>query len=234
MITATAPTYSQFLLKRLHSLTGLIPLTFFVVFHFFANSYSRHGAAEFDAVVMRLRGLPFLLTIEWGLLFAPFLFHMIYGLWLVFTARHNPVRQAYARNWAYVLQRVTAVILFVFIIQHVVVIRFNIANHKPNVYEILREHFSHPIIYWWYVFGIACTAFHLANGVCTFCMTWGITVGRRSQRAVAGAMAGVGVLVFALGFAALDGFVSAPKPHPQEGGQVPVLAQAAPPTTPAP
>lgn len=202
------PTYSDFLLRRLHSLTGLIPLTGFIFFHFFANAYSKGGPEAFDPVVMQLRGLPFLLWIEWGILFAPFLFHMFYGLWIIFTGRQNAVRLPYARNWAYFLQRVTAIIVFVFILYHVIGVRFDeeIESTK-EVWLEMRAHFSNPVVYWWYMVGIACTVYHLANGVCTFAMTWGLTVSRRSQRFAAAAMTVVGLGLFVLGVSAVNGFL---------------------------
>ena len=205
------PTYSDFLLRRLHSLTGLIPLTGFIFFHFFANAYSKGGPEAFDPVVAQLRGLPYLLWIEWGILFAPFLFHMFYGLWIIFTGRQNVLRLPYARNWAYFLQRVTAIIVFVFILYHVIGVRFNeeIENTK-EVWQAMRAHFSNPVVYWWYMVGIACTVYHLANGVCTFAMTWGITVSRRSQRFAAAVMTVVGLGLFALGVGAVNGFLQPP------------------------
>src|SRR5690606_9146582 len=102
------PTYSEFVLRRLHSLTGVIPLSFFIFFHFFANSFSQGGEEAFDGTVTLLRSVPYLLAVEWALLFAPFLFHMLYGMWIIFGSKPNPQRLSYRRNWAYVLQRVTA------------------------------------------------------------------------------------------------------------------------------
>src|SRR5690606_17750642 len=96
---------------------------------------------------------------------------------------------------------------FTFIVYHVVGVRFIDAHNKPNVYAIFHEKLSNPFTYWWYVVGIACTSFHLANGLVTFCMTWGLTVSTRSQRIVEYGMAGLGILVFAIGIGAVNGFL---------------------------
>jgi succinate dehydrogenase / fumarate reductase cytochrome b subunit len=210
--------YSEFVLRRLHSLTGLIPLTFFIFFHLFANSFSTKGEDAFNATVASLRGLPHLHAIEWGALFAPFLFHMLYGMWIIFTGSPNPIRYKYPRNWAYVAQRVTAVVVFVFILYHVISLRFMDyraidETGKLNFYQLLHREFQKPLIYWWYVVGIACTAFHVANGFCTFCMTWGITVGRKAQRNLAYVMTVVGLVLFGLGLSAIHGFLNAPQPE---------------------
>jgi succinate dehydrogenase / fumarate reductase cytochrome b subunit len=206
------PTYSEFVLKRLHSLTGVIPLTFFIFFHFGANSYSTVGEEAFDQVVKQLRGLPFLDALEWGLLFSPFLFHMLYGMYIIFTARANPGRQSYVRNWAYVMQRVTAIVVFVFILYHVIGLRYIDAKGVPKVYNLLHDKFSYPFTYWWYIIGIACTCYHLANGMCTFFMTWGITVGPTSQRWAAYAMTALGLVLFAVGVSAVNGFLKVQPP----------------------
>lgn len=203
------PTYSEFVLRRLHSLTGVIPLSFFIFFHFFANSTSQGGEEAFDSTVTVLRSLPYLVGVEWALLFAPFLFHMLYGMVIIFTSKPNAGTIRYRRNWAYVLQRITAMIVFVFIVYHVVGVRFIDAHGETAVYAIFHEKMSNPFTYWWYVVGIACTSFHMANGLVTFTMTWGLTVSTRSQRAVEVAMAGLGLLVFMIGIGAINGFLKA-------------------------
>ena len=201
------PTYSEFVLRRLHSLTGVIPLTVFVIFHFFANSTSRGGEEAFDKTVVALRSTPYLLAVESALLFAPFLFHMLYGMVIIFSSKPNSARLPYRRNWAYVMQRVTAMIVFTFIVYHVVGVRFIDAHDESAVYAIFHEKMSNPFTYWWYVVGIACTSFHLANGLCTFFMTWGLTVSRQSQRMAEYAMAALGIVVFVIGIGAINGFL---------------------------
>lgn len=218
--------YSEFALRRLHSLTGLIPLTGFIYFHFFENSYSAKGLIAYNKTVDELRGLPFLKGIEWTLLLGPFLFHMFYGLWRTYTTKPNCFRQNYGRNWAFLFQRITAIIVFVFVIYHVVGLRFfepalDPSTGKLNYYSYLRGHFQNPFVYGFYVVGIAATAFHLANGVCTFCMTWGITISRRSQQALAYAMIIGGLLAFTMGIYALRGFNS-PSPTAPEIVKPPV------------
>ncbi len=226
------------MLRRLHSLTGVIPLTAFIFFHFFANSFSTVGEEAFDGVVKQLRGMPFLDAIEWGLLFSPFIFHMLYGMYIISTSRANTGRLTYGRNWAFVAQRVTAIIVFVFIIYHVVSIRYMDAHNTMRVHAVMHQKLSQPFTYWWYMVGIACTCFHLANGVCTFMMTWGITTGRNAQRFAAVGMTAVGLVLFVVGVSAVNGFIKhVPNPALPENvgighntsaaveGKQPVLAQ---------
>lgn len=199
--------YADFALRRLHSLTGVLPLGAFLGFHLFANSFSTKGDAAFNGVVNQLRSMPLLHFIEWGLLLAPFIFHMLVGLWIVLTGQPNVLRRNYARNWSYLAQRVTAVVVFVFLVYHVVSMKYVYLPDTPmDYYGILAAKFANPWIYGWYVIALACAAFHIANGVCTFCMTWGITVSKLSQRVVAALAAAGGFTLFSLGIVALNGF----------------------------
>jgi succinate dehydrogenase/fumarate reductase cytochrome b subunit len=50
-------------------------------------------------------------------------------------------------------------------------------------------------------------SFHLANGVRTFLMTWGVVTGPRARRAAARACAVFGVLVLAASLAAVWAFI---------------------------
>jgi succinate dehydrogenase / fumarate reductase, cytochrome b subunit len=216
-------TYSEFVLRRLHSLTGVVPLTFFIIFHFFANSFSTLGREPYNQTVDQLRGLPYLMAVEWGFIFAPFLFHMIYGLWVIFTSQPNPLRERYRRNWAYLLQRITAIIVFVFVLYHVIGLHYmepatDHTTGKTDFYTYLHYEFQNPFVFWWYIIGTAATAFHLANGLCTFGMTWGITIGRGSQRLLAYAATGIGIVLFAMAVSSMYGFLNykeAAQPTPQ-------------------
>lgn len=207
------PEESGFLLRRLHSLTGIVPLTGFIFFHFFENAYSTKGAAAYNETVEKIRGLPFLTAIEWGLLLSPFLFHMLFGMWIMFSGRSNVTRQNYGRNWAYLFQRISAAVVLTFIIYHVVGLRFldrapGAAEGRPDFFSYLRDQMRNPWVYTAYVLGIGCAAYHAANGICTFCMTWGITIGRTAQRYTAVAMAAFGLVAFVMGLCAINGFNS--------------------------
>lgn len=229
--------YGEFLLRRLHSLSGLVPLTFFMFFHFFANAYSTLGREPFNKIVDQLRGLPFLMGIEWAFIFSPFLFHMFYGLWVVYSGKPNPLRQDYRRNWAYLLQRISAAIVFAFVLYHVIGLHFldPATDHETgetDFFTYLHYRLQNPYVYWWYVIGVGATVFHLANGICTFCMTWGITIGRTSQRYTAYAMTTLGAAVFALGIGALNGFLDVQEkvaPTPKGPVETSFLGQRCPP-----
>jgi succinate dehydrogenase / fumarate reductase cytochrome b subunit len=121
----------HFFLKRLHSLTG-IAICGFILEHFFTNSASIHAlfgnrelAREtFNSHVSFLHALPLLLLIEIVALALPFIFHIAYGFYLTATGSSNLKNYPYERNLAYVLQRFSAIIIFLFLFVHVGELRF--------------------------------------------------------------------------------------------------------------
>src|SRR5262245_57252815 len=68
-----------FLLRRLHSLTGIVPVGGYLVFHLFANFTSVQGPEAYDRLIETIARTPFLLALEFGLIYIPLLFHSIYG-----------------------------------------------------------------------------------------------------------------------------------------------------------
>jgi succinate dehydrogenase / fumarate reductase cytochrome b subunit len=51
-------------------------------------------------------------------------------------------------------------------------------------FELLQNMFQNPIVVVLYVLGMWAAIFHFCNGITTFCMTWGITKGPRSQNVI--------------------------------------------------
>ena len=73
--------------------------------------------------VDKIHSLPFLWAIEWAFIFLPIIYHTLYGIWITFTGQPNVGAYGYAKNWFYVLQRISAMILVVFMVFHVLGMR---------------------------------------------------------------------------------------------------------------
>ena len=114
------------------------------------------------------------------------------------------------RNWLYFLQRWTGIAAFVFILVHVYGMRiawvFEGEIEHVNFAYVSQNLSSWPMVIF-YTIGVACAAFHFANGIWNFLIKWGITVGERSQRAVLYACGAIGVLTFGGFMASLLAFV---------------------------
>lgn len=197
----------EFLLRRLHSLTGMAPMGVFLFEHFFTNSFSHQGEISYNEKVEFLRSLPYLFFIEWGVLFIPFLFHMLYGLKIIYSGEVNVLHENRRSNWMYFLQRLTAFPALAFILYHVITLRFMPHGEgEPNFYRVMIDVFDNPFIFAFYIIGVVSIAFHFANGIATFCITWGLTVSPLSQRVVGYACVGVGVVLAGMAIWSVLGF----------------------------
>jgi len=178
----------HFLLRRLHSLSGIVPIGFYMLVHVYAiNATVLAGPQAFDRAAEALESTPWfmLLFIEIFFLWLPIAFHAVYGLFIVREAEHNFTRYGYPRNLFYSLQRITGVIAFLFLGFHIYTTRLtNYFFGVPINYAVMHGWMSNPVVFAVYVLGILASAFHLTNGVSTFCITWGITVGAQAQQAV--------------------------------------------------
>jgi succinate dehydrogenase/fumarate reductase cytochrome b subunit (b558 family) len=180
-----------FILRKLHQLSGIMPLGIFLLEHFYTNSKALAGEAAFNGAVKDLQSIPYILLVETGGIFIPLIYHAVYGLVITVEARPNNLHYPYARNWFYTIQRVTGIILFFFILFHVLNFRFglipglntvSVAHHPEQSFGIVAGEFRMIPIFIIYVIGITATVWHFANGIWLFLVDWGITIGERAQR----------------------------------------------------
>jgi succinate dehydrogenase / fumarate reductase cytochrome b subunit len=202
----------HFLLRRLHSLTGLIFGGYLVV-HLIVNATLIEGTVGGNDVyqlqVDKIHALPFLWAVEWIFIFLPIIYHTIYGIWIAFTGQPNVGSYGYAKNWFYLLQRISAGIIVLFLIFHVLGMKgafgHTLKFDPNNAAESAAAHFhSNPIVAWViYPIGILASCYHLANGFWTAGITWGLTVSNGSQRRWGYVCAALFVLTLFCGFLAL-------------------------------
>ena len=205
-----------FILRKLHQLSGIVPLGLFLLEHFYTNSKALTGAADFNNAVKDLQSIPYILFVEIGGIFIPLIYHAVYGLVITMEARPNNLNYPYPRNWFYLIQRITGVILFFFITFHVLNFRFGLVPglntisvaHSPEMaFDIVSREFHMVWIFMIYVVGITATVWHLANGIWLFLVDWGITIGERAQRLTGYACIGFGVFLLLIGINAAVAFV---------------------------
>jgi succinate dehydrogenase / fumarate reductase cytochrome b subunit len=211
-----------FILRKLHQLSGIVPLGAFLLEHFYTNSKAVNphtGVADFNQAVADLQAIPYVLLIEITFIFIPLLYHAIYGLMITWEARPNNLAYPYPRNWFYTIQRITGIILFFFIAFHVLNMRFGIipgldtfgkpvAHNPGEAFAIVKNEFSKTWIFAIYVVGITSTIWHFANGIWLFLVDWGIAIGSRAQRLTGYACIAIGFALLAVGINALTAFVN--------------------------
>jgi succinate dehydrogenase / fumarate reductase cytochrome b subunit len=193
-----------FVLKKLHSLSGLVPTAGFVIFHLFENSHSVAGEKAFNDTTAMMRSLPYLYILEVGLI-APIVFHALLGIYISRTAKYNAGSYGFRANWMYTFQRVTGYILFAFIGFHLYNTRFaGIASDQ--MFQYLAGEFAKPAYFIFYLLGILSAAFHAANGIWGFTYSWGLVTGQKSQDLVWKACMGLGLFIAFMGVNSLLGF----------------------------
>lgn len=175
MSTLTSPYH--FLIRRVHSLLGLVPIGIFLTFHLFLNLTARFGPEQYNKVIETMQSIPGIFIIELVIIFLPIIFHAIYGAWVVYTGQSNVLRYRYARNWFYLIQRISGVYTVVFVVVHVLALRFGEAN-----FAALQSFVANPLGLIFYALGILLAIFHFTNGLWAFAITWGITVGPHAQK----------------------------------------------------
>ncbi len=193
----------HFLMRRLHSLTGIVPVGLFLAEHLWTNSKAIQGQTCFANAVDDIVHLPFLPAIEIFGIFLPLAFHALYGVKLAFESKVNVGAYGYPRNWLFVLQRVTGILTLIFIIVHLKDFRiaklFGQMQHGEfygKLSEYLARSTPRALLY---AVGVTASVFHFANGLRTFAFSWGVTVSARSQRIASLATAGLGFALWFLG-----------------------------------
>jgi succinate dehydrogenase / fumarate reductase cytochrome b subunit len=198
----------RFWLRRLHSLSGIVPIGGFLVFHLYENYTATKGAAAYNEMTRRLSEVPFAVGLEIFVIAVPLFFHGILGLFLTSTSRPNVLSNRYLRNAMYLLQRVTGVVLFAFILFHYWTTRLvQLNDHGSlNLFNQVQAAVGNPWIYAFYILGILCATFHLANGLWSFSIVWGITVSPAAQRRMGLVSAAVFLLLSAIGVRSIGAF----------------------------
>ncbi|MGG0667414.1 succinate dehydrogenase cytochrome b558 subunit [Sporosarcina koreensis] len=175
---------SDFYLRRLHSLLGVIPVGLFVTQHLVVNHFATRGEEAFNNASNFMGNLPFVLFLEWFIIYIPLMFHAFYGVYIAFTAKNNVQRYGTFRNWMFMLQRVTGVFLVIFIAWHIYETRIQKALGAEVDYNMMANILDNPFMLAFYIAGVLSATFHLANGLWSFAVTWGIAQSPRSQKIV--------------------------------------------------
>lgn len=205
-----------FLLRKLHQITGIVPLGIFFLVHIYTNSTAMSGAKVFNDHVQDIHNMPYLLFIEVFGIFVPLLFHSIYGIIISGEAKPNALNYGYSRNWFYIFQRITGIFLFFFLFFHILNFRFGlipglnltpVAGNADQAFRIVSTEFKTMWVLIIYFLGILATAWHLAYGVWLFVVDWGIVIGEKAQRVTLYASLGLALVLSVVGINAAMSFV---------------------------
>ena len=211
----------EFAIRRLHSLTGLLPIGGYLCFHLATNAAVLDGVETYQrrADQIHVIGPTTLFFLEWTVIFLPILFHGLIGLIIVTRGKRNLGSYPYAGNWRYTLQRVTGVIAFAFILWHVFQMhgwfRFDWwveqvarplggARFDPHAVATAAEIIqSSVLVFVLHAVGVLASVYHLANGLWTMGITWGIWTSPTAQRRAGLPCAALGLVLAIAGLGAL-------------------------------
>lgn len=208
----------EFAIRRVHSLLGIVPLGLYMCIHLTTNASLLNGSETFQRAVFLIHSPGKLLPIiEWGGIFFPLLFHAIIGVWIAKTGRSNSANYKFVNNKRYVWQRVSGIIALVYLFVHVLhlhgwfhaevwlnVIRpVGFASFYPynaaSTLAYAMEGYLWPAFY--YVGVMACV-YHLANGLWTAGITWGLWISPAAQARATKLCVAFGLLLAVIGTAA--------------------------------
>lgn len=226
----------HFLLRRLHSLTGVIPIGAFLIAHLATNSsivWGAVNASKGDTAMARgvntfqhevdfIHSLPFLIVIEVFGLWLPIAFHSVLGLYYAQTGKANVGRYPYQSNWRYSLQRWSGYIGLVFVFYHVATLRWgwtwlpysSLFNGKAAASTTALAiqggtaglGMDGIIVAAFYMLGVSLLVFHFANGLWTAAITWGLTISAKAQQRWGYVCAGLGTALMAMAWMGVIGF----------------------------
>jgi succinate dehydrogenase / fumarate reductase, cytochrome b subunit len=222
---ALSVTKESFFWHKLHSLTGIIPVGFYMLQHLVLNSFSWAGADKYNGVSGFFYSMPeyVLLTIEVFLIWLPLLFHAVYGIFIVNRAETNYFSTTYkwSQNRMYTLQRWSGVFVFFFLCIHVSMTTIKVKINGASVvdYQHMHDMLSNFGYAWliFYMLGVLAASYHLSYGVWNFCIRWGITISDRAQVTVQKFSLGMFVVVTLIGWLALAGFFKPNHASDQDG-----------------
>jgi succinate dehydrogenase / fumarate reductase, cytochrome b subunit len=218
---------NEFVVRRLHSLLGLLPVGAFLTVHLATNASILDGPATFQQRVDQIHniGPVTLLVVEWLFILLPLLAHGAIGLIIFARGKRNEFAYPYRENIRYTLQRFTSWVVFLFILWHVFQTRswvqnqwwaehvtrplgggtFDALSAAATASQSIRESTSIQIAY---LIGILAGVYHFSNGLWTMGITWGLWTTPKSQRWATYLCAAVGVALAAIGLAALVGMIT--------------------------
>lgn len=187
----------EFGIRRLHSLLGIVPLGLYMAVHLTTNASLINAPETFQRAVFMIHSPGKLLPlIEWGFIFAPLIFHAVLGVWIAKTGQTNSNQYRYTSNRRYTWQRWTGFIALVYLFFHILHLHgwFHadlwLAMVQPLGFGSFRPYNAASTLvaamqgFVWpafYLVGMLACVYHLANGLWTAGITWGLWISPTAQ-----------------------------------------------------
>jgi succinate dehydrogenase / fumarate reductase cytochrome b subunit len=204
-------TGNSFLWRRLHSLTGIVPIGLFLLEHFISNAEAMNGAAAYNGQVKFLTGLPFRLGLEIFGIFIPLAFHALYGIYIWWRGENNVIDYPWTGNWYYTVQRYSGILVFAYVTYHIWYMRFagvHLVEHYDASFWKVQNELSHPLALGIYVVGVVAASWHFGYGLFLFAAKWGIVTGAKAQKRAQAVGIAISALLVLVGLFTIYAFVA--------------------------
>ena len=200
----------SFVLRRLHSLSGIIPVGAFLFEHILiSNATAISGPAAYAKQVAFLAGLPLVFFLELFGIWLPIAYHALYGFYIWYRGDGNTGSYPWTGNWMYTAQRWTGGIAFVYIVWHTWTMRFTGVDlhERPELsFGKVAAEVGHPLLLTFYIVGLIAASWHFAYGIWLFSAKWGIVSGDKAQQRLLRLCLAFFVLLSVVGLASLYTF----------------------------
>ncbi len=205
---------SSFVLRRLHSLSGIVPVGAFLFEHILiSNSTAISGPDAYARQVSFLANLPLVFFLELFGIWLPILFHALYGFYIWYRGDGNTIAYPWSGNRMYTAQRWTGGIAFAYIVWHVCTMRFlgaDLHAHPDLSFGKVQGEVLHTGLFLFYVVGLVAASWHFAYGIWLFSAKWGIVSGDKAQNRLLRVCLVLFLVLCGAGFASLYSFRSRP------------------------
>ncbi|HVJ88523.1 MAG TPA: hypothetical protein VM580_01890 [Labilithrix sp.] len=175
---------TAFIRARLGSFLAVVPLGLWTVNHLWNNLAAFKGAEAWQSSVTEYsHPVSFFATSLVALM--PLAFHTIWGIGRLRSTRPNLGSYRYFANLKYILQRLSAIGVLLFLGAHIwlAMLHPRLTTGRPEPFaDIAHEMHHHMPTLLVYTLGVLGVSYHLANGLHTFTMGWGIVTSRRGLR----------------------------------------------------
>ena len=204
----------SFALRRLHSLTGIVPVGAFLFEHILisnSTAIGQNGPSAYARQVSFLANLPLVFFLELFGIWIPIAFHALYGFYIWYRGDSNTASYPWSGNWMYTLQRWSGGIAFIYIAWHTYTMRFTgVDLHDIPVasFSKVQAEVIHTPLFIFYVVGLVAASWHFAYGIWLFSAKWGIVSGDKAQKRLLRVCLAFFLLLCGVGLASLTSFRS--------------------------
>jgi succinate dehydrogenase / fumarate reductase cytochrome b subunit len=202
---------------RLASALAVLPLAVWTFVHLWNNLSAFRGADSWQQAVTEYPQ-PVAETLTAIVVLLPLAMHTTWGIGRLLSSRPNNLRYPFYGNLKYLLQRLSAVGVLLFVGAHLwlAFLQPRVQEGHAETFDDLAQHmhFHVPTLVV-YLLGTLGVSYHLANGVQTMLMGWGVVSSRGALRRLEWLGLTLFLLLLAMSWAAIYALWAAGAPAPR-------------------